>query len=282
MNMQGLGDPLFVARPHVKVSFHRKGPWLIGVAHLQGPGAPIVLTARANVRDLERAGRALLMKRMQKAAAVGSLFGSIESAFSSVAHGAENLAKGKVARALMGQVRNVMKSPIASAALAATSMVFPPIGIPASAAFVTANKVLDNVETGGAMAEKAKNQIRSIGRLARQPGPTGAKARKVAQVLSITNQWRNGLKVAQAEARALPPGTPPHALPPGAPPHLPALRAAAPGLRTANIHGEVSLPGGKCAHLHGIQRAGHIEGTLTLPSGKRVPLRATVQGGCGC
>lgn len=277
--MRGLGDPLFVARPRVRVSFHRKGPWLIGVAYLQGPGAPIVLTARANVRDLERAGRAILMRRMQKAAAVGSLFGSIESAFSSVAHGAENLAKGKVARELFGKVKDVMKSPIASAALAATSMVFPPIGIPASAAFVTANKVLDNVEAGGAAAEKAKNQIRSIGRLARQPGPAGAKARKVAQVLSITNQWRNGLKVAQAEARALPPGTP---LPAGTPPHLRALHAAAPGLRTAQLHGEVSLPGGKCAHLHGVQRAGHIEGTLTLPSGKHVPLRATVQGGCGC
>jgi len=281
MNMHGLGDPLFVARPHVKVSFHRKGPWLIGVAHLQGPGAPIVLTARANVRDLERAGRALVLQRMQRAAAVGSIFGDIEGAFSKVAHGAENLAKGKVARALMGKVKDVMKSPVASAALAATSMVFPPIGIPATAAFVTANKVLDNVEAGGAMAEKAKNQIRSIGRLARQPGPMGAKARKVAQVLSITNQWRNGLKVAQAEARALPPGAL-HSVPPGMPPHLRALHAAAPGLRTARLHGEVSLPGGKCAHLQGIQRAGHIEGTLTLPSGKRVPLRATVQGGCGC
>jgi hypothetical protein len=260
--MEGLSDPLFVARPRVQVSFHRKGPWLLGVAHLQGPGAPIVLTARANVHDLEHAARALVMQRIQRAAAVGSLFGSIEHAFSSAAHQAEKVAKGKVARELFGQVRKVMKSPVASAALAATSIVFPPVGIPATAAFVTANKVLDNVEAGGAAAEKARKQIQALGKLARQPGPVGAKARKVARILSVTDQWRQGLKAAQAHASA----------------PLAALADA----QTRHVNGRVALPGGRFAQLHGVQRAGHIDATLTLPSGKRVPLRATVQGACGC
>jgi hypothetical protein len=257
-------EPLFVARPHVCVSFHRRGDWLIGVAHLQGPGAPILLTARANIRDLERAAQMVVMRRAERAAAVGSFFGSIEHAFSKAAHGAEQLAKGKIARELYSQARKVMKSPVASAALAATSVVFPPIGLPASAAFVTANKVLDNVEAGGASAERAKKQIQQLAHLARQPGAAGAKARKVAQVLSITHRWRQNLKDAHSMTVALP--------------QLGGARHRDP----ADVHGMLELPNGKRAQIHGVERAGRIVATVVLPSGRRVPLRAVVQGGCEC
>src|SRR3982751_798600 len=115
MTMNELGEPLFVARPHVRVTFHRRGDWLISVAHLQGPGAPIVLTARANIADLERAARVLILHRAPPAASVG-IFGAISKALKKAGQGVKSIAKGKIARDLYGQVRKVMKSPIASAA----------------------------------------------------------------------------------------------------------------------------------------------------------------------
>lgn len=258
-------QPLFVARPHVCLSFHRRGEWLIGVAHLQGPGAPIVLMGRANVRDLERAAQMLVMRKAERAAAVGSFFGSIEHAFGQAAHGAERLAKEKIARQIYSEARKVMKSPIASAALAATSVAFPPIGLPASAAFVTANKVLDNVEAGGATAARAKKQIVALTHLARQPGPTGAKARKVAKVLSITHHWRQQIKHGH-----LTPGLP--AFPAGDASHRDG----------AQVRGVLILPSGKRAQIRGLQSAGRIVATVVLPSGRHVPLRAAVRGGCEC
>jgi hypothetical protein len=265
--MEDLGEPLFVARPLVRVTFHRKGPWLIGVAYLQGPSAPVVLTARANLQQLERAAQALVRRRARDAASVGSLFGSISHALKKATSGVEKLAKGKIARELYSQTRKVMKSPVMSAALAATSVVFPPVGIPASAAFVTANKVLDNVEAGGAAAAKAKQQIQDVARLARTPGAMGDKARKVAKVLSITHQWRQGLKVAQAAATN------------------PALAAStlSRAVRTPrNVRGALALPGGRHAQFQGVERDGQLIATLTMPGGRRLPLRASVGGGCGC
>jgi hypothetical protein len=265
--MEDFGEPLFVARPHVRVTFHRKGPWLIGVAYLQGPSAPVVLTARANVKDLERAAHALVRRRAQEAASVGSLFGSISHAFRKATSGVEKLAKGKIARELYAQTRKVMKSPVMSAALAATSVVFPPVGIPVSAAFVTANKVLDNVEAGGAAAAKAKQQIQDVARLARMPGAMGDKARKVAKVLSITHQWRQGLKVAQAAATN---------------PALAASTVSKTLRPPAGVRGALVLPSGRHAQFQGVERAGKLIATLTMPNGRKLPLRATVQGACGC
>ena len=248
-----------LTRPTVIVRFHTRGDYLIGVAVVCSAGAPTVFTVRANLRELEKLYAGILQARA-RTAGVGFL-GFIKKAFKSVKKAVRSVAKSKVLRSIYKGVRKVMKSPITNIALTAASVAFPPIGIPAQAAFVASNKMLDAVEAGGRAASRAKGQIRKLSRIARTRTRAGKKARKITRVLTMTNSWRKGLAVASARAGG---------------------RGRARHRDPAKIRGYIMLPNGRRAPVRGVERRGRIDAIVTLPNGRRARLRASVSGACAC
>ena len=184
-----------VDRPALVMRFHVRGPWLIGVAVVQGPGAPVVIRARANIANLEKLYRRILLTRQAAGGAAVGFWGSIKKAFKKIKRAVVKVAKGKIVKSIAKAARGVMKSPITKYALAATAVAFPAVGIPAMAALAASNKILDGVERGSKAARAA---VKKLTRLARGRTPRARKARKALKILTTTNQWRKGLRVAQS------------------------------------------------------------------------------------
>jgi hypothetical protein len=188
-----------VDRPAVLVRFHTRGPWLVGVAVVQGPGEPTILRARVNMAELEKLYRAMIARKVA-AGGVAVGFGFLKKAFKSIKKAVRKVAKSKVIKGIAKGLKKVVKSPITKWAIAATAVAFPAVGLPAQAALMASNKILDGVERGSKAARAA---VRKLKRLAKTRGRGGAKARKALKILTKTNSWRKGLKV--AERRALSP-----------------------------------------------------------------------------
>lgn len=79
-----------------------------------------------------------------------------------VAKGAWNAGKSKVVKAAYNTSKSVVKSRITQGVVAATAVVYPPVGVPAAAALATANTALNYVEQGKKVADEA---ARVAGRL---------------------------------------------------------------------------------------------------------------------
>lgn len=189
--------PFLVLEPDIQIRFQHRGEWLVGVAQLQGHGKPVTVRVRAHLPTIERALLRMLRRSLPPGAAqqVG-FFGGLKKAFRKVKKAVKKVAVNKVTKAVYKASRKVMKSPITKVALGAAAVVFPPVGIPAAAAFTAANGVLDQVEKGGAAASSAAKKLRVVDKYSKMPGKLGDKARKLRGVLGTVHRWRKGLKKA--------------------------------------------------------------------------------------
>lgn len=264
--MTAAAPALKMTEPNVTFRIGKEGNDWVGVAVVQTGRAPIVIHARVNEDKIRKA---IISALQGRAAAAGvtqvGFFGFLKKAAKAVAHAVKKVARSKVAKAIYGGVRKVMKSPITKLAVSATAVAFPAVGIPAAAAFYTANKVLDSVEKGGKIAATVQKKIAQLSKLARRPGKTGAKARRALKVLKTTYQWRKGLQVAER--------------------HRPTVRRP-PSLRRGRpmggtFHGAIRLPNGKVAKVHGKRSGNKVLAAVALPNGRRAGLLLVVPSGNG-
>jgi hypothetical protein len=239
----------------VKTRFFVDGKWLVGEADISGgKGAPVRVTARADFDQIERWVKALLASawaRIEQQAAVGAVgrevavgfFGFIKKAFKAVKNVVKKVANSSVVKSIRGAVKSVLKSKLVGYALTASAVVFPAVGIPAAAAFHSAQKVIAAAERGGAALKKAQKLVGGLQAMAKKPGRTGVKARKALRVLNVSAKFRKNLKRSQVRGRS-----------------RTARRVAAP----RRVRGTVRMPTGR-AHMLGTQKGRRITGFLVMP-----------------
>jgi hypothetical protein len=246
----------------VKTRFFVDGKWLVGEADISGgKGEPVRVTARADFDQIERWVKALLAgawARIEQQAAVGAVgrevavgfFGFIKKAFKAVKSVVKKVANSSVVKSIRGAVKSVLKSKLVGYALTASAVVFPAVGIPAAAAFHSAQKVIAAAEKGGAALKKAQKLVGGLQAMAKKPGTTGVKARKALRVLNVSAKFRKNLKRSQVRGRS-----------------RNARRVAAP----RRVRGSVRMPTGGRAHMLGSQKGRRITGVLIMPKvdGKR-------------
>jgi hypothetical protein len=209
------------------------------------------VTAKVNYDQLEKLVLAKLKRAylaikqrvavggMTEDAAVG-FFGFIKKAYNSVKRVVNKIAKSSVVRGIKNAVKSVIKSKYVGYALSAVAVIYPPVGVPAAAAFYSAQKVLSMAEKGGAAAKKAVKLVGGLRKLAKKPGKDGVKARRALKVLKISKNWRAGVRRTQSRRRS------------------PVRRTR----RVQRVRGLVRLPSGKVAKMQGTQKGGRLTGTL--------------------
>lgn len=143
-----------------KTCFYREGHLLHAVTTMVKDGDCEVFKASVDMRPIARAIARYHARLHTRGTEVGSIFGSISHAVSSVSHAvshaASSVAHSQLVNAIGKQVKSAVKSKITGGIIAATAVVFPPVGVPAAAAYATANAALALVDNGKKVADKVR------------------------------------------------------------------------------------------------------------------------------
>lgn len=169
--------------PHIQIHFKELGNRMHVLAHVQGAHGCAQFTGSIDLDRLEQMARALLERQAKTNGnmSTAGLWGSIKKAAKSVAR---KVAKTKLVKQVVKQVSKVRKSPILKAALTATAVVMPAVGVPALAAVTSANALLDQAEAGSKVARASIKRLKSA---AARGAP---KARRALRMLQIANRQR--------------------------------------------------------------------------------------------
>lgn len=124
---------------------------------------------------------------------VSGIFDDIGSAVSS-------LTKNKVVKKLGGMVKNVIKSDITKAAVAGLAVAFPPVGVPAAAAYATAATVVNYAEKAGSYATAAKA---AAGALARNPAAAAKMGVNAKTLANVQAKARAGMQAKKVIAETI-------------------------------------------------------------------------------
>lgn len=152
------------ARPAVRigpVSYVRR-PEGFGagcVVHCNRTGRRIPVRTMIGPQQFKRTVRHLAK---QEAVSGVGFWGAITNAVKKVG----NFVKKHVVRRAVNIAKKVVRHPITKWAARAAAVVYPPVGLPAMAAIETANRALDVIKQGGAMARKVQGGINHLKRLA--------------------------------------------------------------------------------------------------------------------
>jgi hypothetical protein len=131
----------------VKVTFRREGHLLHGKGFLVHNGEVELLNATVDLRPIY----AMARRRM----AVSGLFGDIGNWVSKVG-------KSKVLKTIGKGASSILKSKITAGVVAATAVVFPPVGVPAAAAYGVANVALSALEGGASASTVARSAVAAV------------------------------------------------------------------------------------------------------------------------
>jgi len=135
----------------IRGRFWREGPYLKAMVHVQTAGAaPKTVTAEVDLRPIARALHDWC--RRKQGVHIGSFPGSFFKAVKKVG-------KTKLLGDVANAVKSVVKSKITAAAVSATAVVFPPVGVPAAAAYATANTALGVLDKANAIKSQAKSVL---------------------------------------------------------------------------------------------------------------------------
>lgn len=153
----------------IETRFFRKGAIWFGQAKVIGPGGTRIIEVQAPLDE----GLAYLRSRGLKVKVSGEdlvgWFGSdlvksvskgVKSAgkgLSSVYKAAEKITKDKVVKKLGAAVKAVVKSNITKMAVSGLAVAFPPVGVPAAAAYATAASVVALADTADKYVGTAKS-----------------------------------------------------------------------------------------------------------------------------
>jgi hypothetical protein len=170
--------------------FTQNGDWLTFSAEYSVPGAPAPahFSSRINLRDIERTllaqGARQLKRTIQRARVAGDCVGCgcvggrdydvcVAGLFSkvkkAVKKNVKKVAKVKLLKDVRKQADNfkstskkVLKSKVTGGLVAATAIAFPPVGVPAAAAYATANAALIAIERAEALKKSALAAKKSL------------------------------------------------------------------------------------------------------------------------
>ena len=136
----------------VKGRYWREGHLLKAMVHVQAAGsAPKTVTAQIDIRPIAAALKKWHRKQHARGVRVGGWPGSFIKAVKKVA-------KSKLVSQVASSVKSVVQSKITGAVVGAAAVVFPPVGVPAAAAYATANAAIAALDK----ASQIKNQARAI------------------------------------------------------------------------------------------------------------------------
>lgn len=134
----------------VRGRFWREGPMFKAVVHVQTAGAaPKTISAEVDLRPIMRALHDHY--RRKHGVHIGGFPGSFFKAVKKVG-------KSKLLGDVASAVKSVVQSKLTGAAIGAAAVVFPPVGLPAAAAYATANAALAALDKANAV----KNQAREV------------------------------------------------------------------------------------------------------------------------
>ncbi|HKO46543.1 MAG TPA: hypothetical protein VJV79_02400 [Polyangiaceae bacterium] len=172
----------------VRGRFWREGRYLKAMVHVQTAGAaPKTISVDVDLRPIARALHHWYRRKhgVQVGGFPGSFFKQVKK-----------LGKSKLISAVGNAVKSVVKSKIVAAAITATAVVFPPVGVPAAAAYATANAALTLLDKANAIKSKAKTVLASGSQA--EKALMQAKAPEIAKALSRAANVRTRLqKIAQ-------------------------------------------------------------------------------------
>ena len=176
----------------VRGRYWREGPIFKAVAHIQTAGAaPKTISLEVDLRPIARALHDWY--RRKHGVRIGGWPGSF---FKEV----KKIAKSKLLSDVGKAVKSVVKSKITAAAIGAAAVVFPPVGVPAAAAYATANAALAVLDKANAIKSQAKNVLSSGS--AAEKMLLRAKAPQIAQALRQAVTVRTKLReIAQRAGR---------------------------------------------------------------------------------
>ncbi|MEO6599396.1 MAG: hypothetical protein ABIQ16_05950 [Polyangiaceae bacterium] len=168
----------------VRGRFWREGPILKAVVHVQTAGAaPKTISAEVDLRPIMRAVHAWY--RRKHGVHIGGFPGSFFKAVKKVG-------KSKLLGSVSKAVKSVVQSKLTGAAIGAAAVVFPPVGLPAAAAYATANAALAALDKANAVKNEARTVLTSG--TAAEKMLLRAKAPQIADTLRKAAVVRNKLR----------------------------------------------------------------------------------------
>lgn len=133
--------------------FWREGHFLKAAVHIQAAaGAPRTITAQIDLRPIARALRHWYAHHhgVRVSGWPGSFLKKVGK-----------IAKSKLIATVSNAVKSVVQSKVTGAALGAAAVVFPPVGVPAAAAYATANAALATIERAKQLKAAAQTALSS-------------------------------------------------------------------------------------------------------------------------
>jgi len=168
----------------VRGRFWREGPIFKAVVHVQTAGAaPKTISVEVDLRPIMRALHDWY--RRKHGVHIGGFPGSFFKAV-------KRVGKSKLLKSVAGAVKSVVKSKLVGAAIGAAAVVFPPVGLPAAAAYATANAALTALDKANAVKDEAKKVLASGN--AAEKALLHAKAPQIADTLRKAVAVRSKLK----------------------------------------------------------------------------------------
>jgi hypothetical protein len=135
----------------VRGRYWREGPYFKAVVHVQAAGAePKTISVDVDLRPIVRAlHRYYRDKRgVQISGFPGSFFKAVKK-----------IGRSQLLKSVGAAVKSVVKSKVVGAAVGAAAVVFPPVGIPAAAAYATANTALELLDHANEIKQNAKRVL---------------------------------------------------------------------------------------------------------------------------
>ena len=137
----------------VRGRYWREGNFLKAAVHIQAAGgAPRTITAQVDLRLIARALRKWYARNhgVRISGWPGSFIKSVGK-----------IAKSKLVADVGRAVKSVVQSKVTGAAIGVAAVVFPPVGLPAAAAYATANVALAALERAKALKDTAQSVLSS-------------------------------------------------------------------------------------------------------------------------
>jgi hypothetical protein len=135
----------------LNIIFTREGDILKGTGHLINGGRIEVFTASVNLRHL---GKAMV--------GPGGVHGDdLVAFFGSIVNAVKSIAKSKIISSIAKVAKSVVQSKALGAAVAGLAVVFPPVGLPAAAAYAGANVALSAIENGNKAIKEGERVLRT-------------------------------------------------------------------------------------------------------------------------
>lgn len=178
----------------VKTCFYRSGPYLHAIVTLVKNGDCHVFKGSLDLRPIAAAvKRHHQMLHGQNAVEVGGFFSSISHAVKSIGH-------AKIFKSIANDIKSVASSKAFGAIAGATAIVFPPVGLPAAAAYATAKAAIGVIDEANAVKHRV-TQIANSGSAAAR-NAAHAKIPEIQKLMQQKSMVQQKLAVMARQAAA--------------------------------------------------------------------------------